>query len=74
MIPVTDDLPSAAEDTVDRERQPYGESVYAAAGAARLIALDDEVPVILLDRKVDHAKAIDRRACDGAPERTEYPR
>ena len=74
MIPVADDLPSAAEGAVDRERQSDGEPVHAAAGAARLIPLDDEVPVVLLDRKVDHPKAIDRRPRDGAPERAEHPR
>ena len=74
VIPVAHDLPSAAEGAVDRERQPDGEPVHTAAGAARLIALDDEVPVILLDRKMDHTKAIDRRPRDGAPERPEHPR
>ena len=74
MIPVADDLPSAAEGAVDRERQPDGEPVHAAARAARLIPLDDEVPVVLLDRKMDHPKAIDRRPRDGAPERAEHPR
>jgi hypothetical protein len=74
VIPVADDLPFAAEGAVDRERQPDGETMYAAAGTARLIPLDDEVPVILLDREMDHPKAIDRRPRDGAPERSEYPR
>ena len=74
MIAVADDLPSAAEGAVDRERQPDGEPVHAAAGAPRLIPLDDEVPVVLLDRKVDYPKAIDRRPRDGAPERAEHAR
>jgi hypothetical protein len=74
VIPVADDLASAAEGAVDRERQPDGEPVHPSAGAARLIPLDDEVSVILLDRKVDHPKAIDRRPRDGAPERAEDPR
>jgi hypothetical protein len=74
VIPSADDFPSAAEGAVDSERQPNGEPVHTAAGAARLIPLDDEVAVVLLDRKMDHAKAIDRRARDGAPERAEHPR
>ncbi len=74
MIPVADDLPSATERAVDGERQPDGEPVQAAAGAARLISLDDEVRVVLLDRKVDHPKAIDRCPRDGPPERAEHPR
>ena len=74
VIPVAHDVPSAAESAVDRERQPDREPVHATAGAPRLIAFDDEVPVVLLDRKMDHAKAIDRSPCDGASERAEYPR
>jgi hypothetical protein len=74
VIPVADDFASAAEGAVDRERQPDGQPMHAAARAARLIPLDDEVPVVLLDRKMDHAKAIDRRPRDGAPERPEHPR
>ena len=74
VIPVADDLPSAAEGAVDRERQPDRQPVHAAAGAPRLIALDDEVPVVLLDRKMDHPKAIDRSPRDGASERAEHPR
>ena len=49
VIPVADDLTFAAKGAVDRERQPDGQTVNAAAGAACLIPLDDEVPVILLD-------------------------
>ena len=72
VIPVADDLPLAAEDAIDGERQSDGESVHATARAARLISFDDEVPVVLLDREVDHTEAIDRRARDGAPERSEH--
>ena len=74
VIPIADDLAFAAEGAVDRERQPDGEPVHAAAGPARLIPLDDEVPVVLLDRKMDHPKAIDRGARNGSPERREHPR
>ena len=74
VIPIADDLPLAAEDAVDRERQSDREPVHATAGTARLIPLDDEVPVVLLDREVDHPEAIDRRPRDGAPERSEHPR
>ena len=74
VIPIADDLPSAAEGAVDRERQPDREPVHAAAGPPRLIPLDDEVPVVLLDRKMDHPKAIDRSPRDGASERAEHPR
>ena len=74
VIPIADDLSFAAERAVDRQRQPDGEPVHAAAGAARLIPLDDEVAVVLLDGKVDHPKAIDRRLRDGAPERAEHAR
>ena len=73
VIPVADDLPPAAEGAVDRKRQSDGESMHAAAGAPRLIPLDDEVPVVLLDREVDHPKAIDGRACYRAAERAEHP-
>jgi hypothetical protein len=54
-VTIADDLPLAAEETIDRERQPDGKSVHAAAGAARFVALDDEVPVVLLDGEVDDA-------------------
>ena len=74
MIPVADDLPFAAEGAVDRERQPDRQPVHAAARAPRFIPLDDEVPVVLLDRKMDHPKAIDRSPRDGAAEGTEHPR
>jgi hypothetical protein len=74
VIAIADDFPSAAEGAVDRERQPDGEPVHAPAGASRLIPLDDEVPVVLLDRKMNHTKSIDRRPRDGTPERAEYPR
>jgi hypothetical protein len=39
------------------ERQPDAEPVHAAPSTARLVPLDDEVPVVLLDRKVNHAKS-----------------
>jgi hypothetical protein len=74
VIPIADDLPSAAKRAVDRERQPDGEPMNAAAGAARLVPLDDEVAVVLLNRKMDHTKAINRRPRDGAPERAEHSR
>ena len=71
VIAIADDVPFAAEDAVDREGQSDREPVDATAGTARLIPLDDEVGVVLLDREVDHPKAIDRRPRDGAPERFE---
>jgi hypothetical protein len=74
VIPIADDLPLAAEDAVDGERQSDREPVHAAAGTACLISLDDEVPMVLLDREVDHPEAIDRRPPDGATERSEHPR
>ena len=74
VIAIADDLPLAAEDTVDRERESDREPVHAPAGATGLVPLDDEVPVVLLDREVDHPEAIDRRPRDGAPERFEYAR
>jgi hypothetical protein len=73
VVAIADDLALAAEDAVDGEGQPDGEPVHAATGAARLIPLDDEVPVVLLDGEVDHAESIDRRPPDGAPERPEHP-
>jgi hypothetical protein len=45
VVAIADDLPLAAEDAIDGERQPDGEPVHAATGTARLIPLDDEVPV-----------------------------
>ena len=74
VVAIADDLPSAAEGAIDGERQPDGEPVHDATGAARFIALDDEVPVILLDREVDHAEPIDRRPSDRTLERPEHPR
>jgi hypothetical protein len=73
VVAITDDLPLAAEEAIDRERQPDGEPVHATTGAARLIPLDDEVPVVLLDGEVDDAESIDRRPPDGASERPEHP-
>jgi len=74
VIAVAHDLPLATERAVDRERQPDGQPVHAPAGAAGLVALDDEVAVVLLDREVDHPEPVDRRASDGAPERPEHAR
>ena len=69
MIPIADHLPPAPEQAIHRQGQSDREPVHAAAGAARLVSLDDEVTVILLDREMDHSKAIDRRPGDGPPER-----
>jgi hypothetical protein len=73
VIPIADHLPPAAERAIHRQGQSDRERVHAAAGPARLVSLDDEVSVILLDREVDDAKAIDRRPGDGTPERAEQP-
>src|SRR3954469_7488106 len=74
VVPVANDLPLAAEGAVDGERQPDGEPVYAATGTAGLVPLDDEVPVVLLDREVDHPESIERGPRDGAPDRCEQTR
>jgi hypothetical protein len=74
VIPIADDLPLASEGTIDGERQSNRQPVHAAAGPARLVALDDEVGVVLLDREVNHPEAIDRRPRDGAAECSEHPR
>jgi hypothetical protein len=74
VVAITHDLPLATEGAIDGERQPDGEPVHAAAGTPRLIALDDEVPVIMLDREMDDAESIERRPRDGAPERPEHSR
>jgi hypothetical protein len=71
MVPVADDLSLAAERAVHRQRQSDGEPVDAAARTACLVSLDDEVPVVLLDRKMDHPKAIEGRSGDGAADRSE---
>ena len=73
VIAISDDLPLAAKDAIDGERQPDGEPVHAATGTARFISLDDEVSVVLLDGEVDHAESIDRRPPDGASERPKHP-
>jgi hypothetical protein len=73
VIPIANDLPSAAEGAVDREGQSDRQPVHAAAGPPRLVPLDDEVAVVLLDRKMDHPKAIDRSPRDGASKRAEHP-
>jgi hypothetical protein len=59
VVPIADDLPLPSEDPVDGERQSNREPVHAAPGSARLIALDDEMSVVLLDREVDHPEPID---------------
>src|SRR4029077_11128495 len=59
VIAIADDLTFAAERAVDGERQPDGQPVHAPAGAARLVALDDEVAVVLLDREVHHPEPVD---------------
>ena len=59
VISIADDLAFAAKSAVDGESQPDSEPMHAAAGTARLISLDDEVAMVLLDRKMDHPKAID---------------
>jgi hypothetical protein len=74
VVAVADDLPLASENAVDSERQSDRQSVHAAAGTAGFIALDDKVPVVLLDREVNHPKTIDGCPCDGAPERSEQTR
>ena len=74
MIAVADDLSFAAEDAVHGQRQTDGEPVHAPAGAACLIPLDDEVPVVLLDRKVNHPEPVEQRPRNGAAQRLEHPR
>jgi hypothetical protein len=60
VVAVTDDpSPTTAEGAIDRERQPDGEPMHAAPGPARLVPLDDEVPVILLDGEVNHPEPVD---------------
>jgi hypothetical protein len=71
VVPIADDLPLASEDAIDGERQSNRQPVHATAGTPRLIPLDDEVRVVLLDREVNHPEAIDRRPRDGASERAE---
>jgi hypothetical protein len=73
VVAIADDLPLAAEDAIDGERQPDGEPVHATTGAARLVPLDDEVSVVLLDGEVDHPESIDRCPPDGTSERAEHP-
>jgi hypothetical protein len=73
VVPIADHLPLAPQDTVDGERQSNRQPVHATAGTARLIPLDDEMPVVLLDREVNHPEVIDRRSRDGASECSEYP-
>jgi len=72
VVPIADDLPLASQDSIDGERQSNREPVYTTAGTARLIPLDDEVPVVLLNREVNHPEVIDRRPRDGASECSEY--
>jgi hypothetical protein len=72
VVPIPDDLSLASQDAIDGERQSNRQPVYATARTARLIALHDEVPVVLLDREVNHPEAIDRRPRDGASEGSEY--
>ena len=74
MISIADDLPFAAEDAVHGERKTDGEPVHAPAGAAYLVPLDDEVPMILLDGEVNHPEPIERRPGDGTAERLEHAR
>jgi hypothetical protein len=57
VVPIADHLPPAAEQAIHRQSQPDREPVHAAARAARLVSLDDEVTVILLDREMDDSKA-----------------
>jgi hypothetical protein len=59
VVPIADDLPFASEDAVDGQRQSNRQPVHAATGTARLVPLDDEVPVVLLDREVNYPEAID---------------
>jgi hypothetical protein len=70
VVPIADDLPLATEDAVDGQRQPDGQPVHAAPGPARLIPLDDEMGVVLLNREVNHPEAIDGRPRDGVAERS----
>jgi hypothetical protein len=72
VVAIADNLSLAGEDAIDGERQANGESVHAATGSARLVPLDDEMPVVLLNGEMDHAESIDRRPRDGASERPEY--
>jgi hypothetical protein len=72
VVAIANDLPLAAKDAIDGQRQPDGEPVHAATGSARLIPLDDEVPVVLLDGVVDHAESVDRCPADRPSERPEH--
>jgi hypothetical protein len=62
VVPIADHLPPAAEHAIHRQGQSDRQPVHAPACAPRLVSLDDEVTVILLDREMDHPKTIDRRA------------
>ncbi|HXU04910.1 MAG TPA: hypothetical protein VN903_28305 [Polyangia bacterium] len=72
VVAIADDLSFAAEDAVDGQSQTDGEPVHASARAACLVPLDDEVPMVLLDRKVNHAEPVERCPRDGAAERFEH--
>jgi len=74
VIPIADNLPLASEGAIDSERQSNRQAVHAAAGPARLVPLDDEMPVVLLDREVNHPEAIERRPGDRLSECSEYAR
>src|SRR6185503_1456611 len=51
VIAVADDLPLASKHAVDGERQSDREPMHAATSAAWLVSLDDEVAMVLLNRK-----------------------
>ena len=74
VVAIADNLSFAAERAVHGQRQANGEPVDPPAGAARLVPFDDEVAVVLLNRKVDHAESVERGPRDRRAERPEHAR
>jgi hypothetical protein len=63
VIPVADDLASATERAVDRQRQPDGEPMHAAAGAARFVPSTMKCPwSCWIEKWITRKRSTDARA------------
>src|SRR4051812_39421952 len=74
MVAIAPDLPAPPERAVDRQGDPDGQTLNAAAERAAPVAFDEQMDVVLLDREVNHAKRLPAGAGDGAANRREHTR
>jgi len=73
VVAVTPDCTAAAERAVDRPRDADGEAPHAAAERSRIVRLDDEVEMVVLDREMENPEAAVGGRGEGAADGWEDP-